>query len=271
MTLLRRHGYLPDRPKVPGERPDWGFDQLKAFRELKTTPGPTDLRHLVVDVLDQGALGSCVANAGFQALRMTHRRAGIPAPLLGSRLLGYLVARAYIDTTAIDSGSHIRDFFRGLNKYGFLPETEYPYDVARFADRPNEAIMRRAYDQKDKGDTQYVRISSSGAEKVGDICQALDNGYPVVFGFQVPRAFAEYDRGFCVWDAPASSDEIVGGHALCLVGHGIAGRPDSVTAVGSWGPRAHDDGYHHFTFDFAERFQDVWVVSKAPYYSEVKR
>lgn len=60
---------------------------------------------------------------------------------------------------------------------------------------------------------------------------------------------------------------------MCLVGHGIAqGRTDTVTAVGSWGTKAHDHGYHHFSFDYVEAlFRDIWVVVSAPYYSGVSK
>jgi hypothetical protein len=263
--VIQHHlGYLPDPHLPPGSKPDWSYDTLRATKQLSRTPGPTDLRPFVPDILNQAALGSCVVNAGFGAIRLRQAITGVEDLRLGARLLAYIQARAWIGQEKNDFGCHIRDFFRSIAKYGYLPELDYPfgYDIAKFATLPRnyEEVMRIAYDQKDKGDIVYTRIYDEGTAKVDRICEALDNGLPVVFGCDVTNDFCSF-TGFKVFDPPTANEGIAGGHAMYAVGHGIAdGRQDSLTAAGSWSEEAHDHGYHHFSFDYVQRFTDCWVV-----------
>ncbi|MBX4215371.1 hypothetical protein KW797_00250, partial [Candidatus Parcubacteria bacterium] len=186
---------------------------------------------------------------------------------LASRLWGYYAARSFEDAVLQDDGCYIRDFFRAINAFGFLPEDRYPYNPEAFADHPPPTAMRRAFDQRAKGDAAYWRISSTDPDRLALMRIALAAGLPVVFGTDVSFDFASFS-GFRVFDPP-NTDDIAGGHAMTLAGFGWIGGQDTFTAVGSWGVSAHDAGYHHFSLFYAEQFSDIWVVEKAPSYSEV--
>ena len=76
--MTRALGYKRD----PHSSADLAFAISGYAAEL---PKSADLSDLVPNVLDQGQLGSCVANAGMQAIRMSQIREGAKNPPLGSR------------------------------------------------------------------------------------------------------------------------------------------------------------------------------------------
>ena len=221
--------------------PDGGPRDRDANHHLGARPVPTtsDLTQLFGPALDQGPLGSCVANAIADAVRAVQVRLGAdPAETeLASRLAIYWVARAYVHEQAIDAGSFIHLAFAGLNIFGFAPESAWPYLIENFARQPPLGAMAKAFDQRDadRPDVDYRRILSSGGHLVDDIKRALGSGYPVVFGVDVSRAFLDGELGPTgIAQTPGSGDEIVGGHAMLLAGLDRG----SALARTSWG-----DGY----------------------------
>ena len=239
-------------------------------------PTATDLRHLVVEILDQGQLGSCVANAGMQAIRMAHRAQTIADPTvppLGSRLFGYYWARAFSGDVNRDEGTHLRDFFRGIAKYGFCPEAFWPYsDVrgvnARFCRLPGGNALRMAYDQHG-GDFGYARIyDDTPAGRLTAIRQAVAAGYAVVFGTLVSETFCIGVGSVAVRAPTQKSDVIAGGHALTIVGYGADG---TFTVANSWGPAWGVDGYCYFAPEYVswEKSQDFWIVKNPPRFTAV--
>lgn len=253
-------GWLRDKPKAPGEPPDHDAGPLLASAPI---PASHSNRRLIVDVLDQGQLGSCVANAIMQAVRASHVAQGVMAPRLGSRLYGYWCSRAYEHQTGVDSGTYLRDFFRGLNKFGFCPEVAWPYDVSRFADMPPAAAFRAAFDQHSP--TVYKSIANGSYQRIDPIKRAVAAGYLVCFGTLVSEAFV----GKPLPSAPLPPPEgqpIAGGHALCVVGYD----GDTFDVLNSWGDHWGESGYCRFSADYMAwgQTQDLWIVATAPEYSE---
>lgn len=253
-------GWLRDIPKAPGDKPD--HDAAPLLSSLPIPPSASN-RELVVDVLDQGALGSCVANSILQAVRGSQVRQGAVAPKLGSRLFGYWVSRAYHHATDVDDGTYLRTFFQGLNQFGFCPESVYPYDVARYAAMPPSAAFRAGFDQH--APTVYKRIQSANAARVADIKRALAAGYLVTFGTLVSEDFARNQLGDAPLSAPIGKT-IAGGHALCAVGYD----GDDFEVVNSWSEDWGARGYCTMAADYLTWAEttDLWIVQEAPAYSE---
>lgn len=254
-------GWLPDRPKGPGETPDHDAGPLLAGAPI---PPSHSNRRLIVDVLDQGQLGSCVANAIMQAVRASHVAQGVMAPRLGSRLYGYWCSRAFEHATANDTGTYLRDFFRALNKFGFCPESKWPYDVSRFADLPPAAAFRAAFDQRSP--TVYKSIVNGGSQRIDPIKRALAAGYLVTFGTLVSEAFVRDPLPSAPLAPPAAGEAIAGGHALCVVGYD----GDAFEVLNSWGDGWGEGGYCRFSADYMAwgQTEDLWLVAQAPGYSE---
>jgi C1A family cysteine protease len=253
-------GYRPDPPKARHEKPDLVAEPM--LRAAPPPPSSASIRHFVVDVLDQGGIGSCVSQSILQAVRCSHRRQGVENPVLGSRLFGYYLSRAYHHQTGEDSGTFLRLFFQALTKFGFCPETLWPYsdDSERFKRMPPSAAFRAAFDQANP--TTYRRITGEGATRLDQIKRAIAAGYPVCFGTNV-------DNDFCnnrlVEPLQPPRANIAGGHALLVVGY----ENDFFEVVNSWSSSWGDEGYCRFSLDYMSdpSTRDLWIVEHSPKYS----
>jgi hypothetical protein len=263
--MSRVTGYLPDGHSAA----DWNHATLLAQKPPKyprIDPGQNlEMLKLVPEILDQGPIGSCVANAALSAVRLKNIVDGVEVPELGSRLLTYYLIRGYIGTEGEDSGGHCRDAFRALNKYGFCRESDYPYEPERFAAPPPAHLFRRAYDQRDPA--RYWRISSHGGQRVAELKAAIDAGNPIVTGAMVGQAFLDWD-GTIGMACPMSVGPAAGGHAFFAAGYTDIG----LICVNSWGRNWGDLGRFTIAWDSPElgdvdKLLDVWVVERAPMFS----
>lgn len=261
-------GWKKDPPKAPNETPD-----RLARRRLGLAPPPpsASCRHLIVDILDQGQLGSCVANAGMQALRASQVRQGAVNPPLGSRLFGYYLARAYDHDTANDDGTFARNFFQAVTKFGFPPETAWPYSDdsgpgSRFRQMPPIEAFREAIDQSAKmAVPSYERIDTTGAERILDVKRAIAAGHLVCFGTTVSTAFCNGDLGTGPIKPPIGLPA-AGGHEMVFAEYD----PDGVGVVNSWSKDFGDGGWVRFSWDYVawEATDDLWIVTTAPEFSD---
>src|SRR2546428_10364035 len=93
---IRRYGWIPD---VPDQR-----DHLYSAppQPLKALPSSTDLRRKCPPVYNQGALGSCTANAIARAVEFDRMKQKL-SDFVPSRLFIYYDERLIVGTVAIDS------------------------------------------------------------------------------------------------------------------------------------------------------------------------
>jgi C1A family cysteine protease len=259
MAMRRGFGWLPDLPKRSEGRADWHFgEQLARAPARQQLPAAHSNRRLIVDVLDQGDLGACVACAGFQAIRMAEVRQGAKAPRLGARLFNYYLARAAHGMAGFDAGAQLRTFFWTLNRYGFLYEDEYPfgYDIRRFAEKPPVVSYTRASDRKSP--TRYWGILE-GPERISQIKRAISLGYGVTFGVQVDDAFADWKT-----DPTKPLDPPIGGvtygHAMLVEGYD----GDAFTVLNSWGEEYGACGRCLLSADYLNSAHSIWVVENVP-------
>jgi C1A family cysteine protease len=256
---MRKFGWIPDsEDKKPK---DWNAALLL---ERAVRPPSASLRNLIPTILDQASLGSCVTNAGAQAVRAALIRAGNPHALLLSRLFAYYYARAISPgNTSVDSGTHLRCFFDVVRKLGYCPEAFWPYDTTQFARMPSKEAFRQAIDQKVS--IGYYRIDSVGQRRIDDICTAVANGYVVIFGTTVGSNFVSYTPGAPALEPPADT---LGGHALGVVGYKPGPKPGSVDfdIVNSWGPEYGDGGYCAMSDAYLawDATSDLWIVESGP-------
>lgn len=253
--LTRGRGWLPDPPD-PRD-----LDAAEALRGVIVPPAASLLEH--VKILDQGALGSCTANAVAQAVRISHRRQGIAEPAFLSRLALYWLSRAHHGSTQEDSGTFLRTAFSAMSKLGFCPESTWPYDDGpeTFKRMPSFAALHASHDQKSP--TVYRRISGSGMGRVQEIKAAVAAGFAVVFGTEVEEYFLENDLPPGPMRPPAAPTLL--GHAMTVVGY--AG--DVFDIANSWGEDFGDRGlcYFHASYLESPLTRDVWIVESAPTYS----
>ena len=250
-------GWIPD---APDDR-DWN-----ATRKLGLPPAPesgTCACHVHAP-LDQEHLGACTWHALAQLLWSSHVRQGVPDPELVSILAGYYLTRAWSGEEKFDSGCSIRSAVRVLNKFGFCPESAWPYDVTKFAEMPPTSAFMAAHDMR--GDrspaAEYYRIYEEGSQRLDAVRRCVAAGIPVAFGTQVSREFVA-DGGGKVWLPPDPSD-VAGGHAIVVVAY--SGSLFSV--LSSWGAGWGTDGrclMDEAYITWGET-RDFWVVRHAPPY-----
>lgn len=252
--MIRKLGYLPDKPDTRD------FDAEEKLGAAVPPPS-ADLTPYVVDVLDQGPLNSCVANAILQAVRMSHSRQGVVNPPLGSRLFGYYLSRAVDHSTMVDEGTYLRSFFSALAKFGFCPEAAFPYDTGgdAYKVKPPADAFRLAYDQRSP--TSYHRITSNGYQRITDIKRAIAAGYAVCFGTDVSESFCRNELGSTPL-VPPTAEPIAGGHAMALVGY----NGDAFNDLNSWGINWGAGGYCTLSADYLvwDRTRDLWIVEAVP-------
>ena len=214
-----------------------------------------DLRPLCPPVYDQGQLGSCTANAIAGAVQFDRLKQKFVPDFIPSRLFIYYNERVIEHSVASDSGAQIRDGIKSIAAQGDCPETEWPYDIAKFKIRPdphcyNLALKYRA--------VLYQRV----AQSLSQLKTCLASGYPFMFGFTVYESFEGADVAASGHAAmPKPGESVVGGHAVCCVGYDDANQWFIVR--NSWGASWGMDGY--FTLPYAyltddNLANDFWTV-----------
>jgi C1A family cysteine protease len=240
--MMRKHGlgYLPDL----GDPRDYAYKRV-----LKATQRPksVDLRPKMPPVWDQGQLGSCTAFALTGAVAFLHG-------FTGSQLWLYYKERVLEHTTRQDAGAMIRDGIKVLAKTGLPPEAAWPYQPAKFAKRPSAAANKAA---KQELIGEYRRLNG-----VNDYLDCLASGSPFVVGISVFESF-ESDAVAANGEVPmpASSEQMLGGHAICVCGY----RPDGSFIVrNSWGKDWGAAGYFFLPNAYlasADLATDAWAIT----------
>ena len=240
-------GWVPDLP----DHRDKLYSSIAA--PPKKLPSKVDLRAGCSPVEDQGALGSCTANALVGNLEFLEKKAGHTVTDL-SRLFIYYNERAMEGTINEDAGAAIRDGIKSLVKLGVCNEKNWQYIITKFQQKPSAACYKQASDHQVNS---YHRILS-----LQEMQQCLAEGYPFVFGFTVYTAFesasvAKSGR----LNLPKPSEKVLGGHAVCAVGYDDSTK--RVLVRNSWGADWGKGGY--FTMPYAyisdnNLADDFWTI-----------
>ncbi len=260
-------GYFPDDADERDREYALGVEHLPV-----AAPEQVDLRDLFGEPYNQNGHNSCITQAVAKGVRVAHIQDGHPDPpdlcrfLLWAQLRGELLLDQNV-------GSQIRKAFKKMNADGFCQEIHWPHDHdtgpdARFRMKPSRDARRMAYDQREKGaNTVYRRIYEGGYDRIDKIKAANANGMLVVFGTNVDRDFTGNRFDPTLPLMPPTTD-IAGGHAMAIVGY----LPGDIFIIGnSYSRRWGDEGFCLFSADYLVNIQtrDIWVVEKAPWYSEL--
>jgi C1A family cysteine protease len=245
----RCYGWMPD---VPDQR-----DHLYAAPVVYVAklPARADLRPLFPPVYDQGQLGSCTANAIGAAIQFERRKQKLKPDFPPSRLFVYYNERVMENTVSSDAGAQIRDGIKSVAKQGDCPEKDWPYVVAKFADKPAATCFKNAIKYKA---VSYQRVPQILNQMKG----CLASGYPFVFGFSV---YTEFENDTVaktgVLNMPRSKEKLLGGHAVIAVGYDD--RTQRFIVRNSWGSKWGNKGY--FTMPYAyltdsNLADDFWTI-----------
>lgn len=213
-------------------------------------------------VYDQGALGSCTANAIAAAIEYDLMRQKL-AVFTPSRLFIYFNERSIEGTASQDSGAAIRDGVKTINSIGVCPETEWPYDIQKFADKPGPQCYSDALKVKS---VNYESVNQDAAA----IKLVLTEGIPVVMGFTVYGSFESAAVAATgVVPMPSANEDCLGGHAVLICGANDASiavngiPPGHFLVRNSWGAGWGAGGYFFAPFEYflnENLASDFWAI-----------
>lgn len=257
--------YLGRKPDSPDPR-DYRYSMVHGPMGSTSIPTSVDLRSKLPPAYDQGRLGSCGPNAGSALMAFLY-----PEVTTFSRLQIYYDCRVIEGNVSTDSGVETRDVLKTLCEQGAAPETEWPYDIAKFTEEPPSGAEQDA--------SKYKLSSYSRLIAEGDFLSCLANGFPFLLGIECYESIdgnALANTG--VMPMPNASEKLVGGHDILVVGYDTAfkSNPDFVksgvnpdwvsdTALlirNSWGPNWGIQGHFWMPIPYASNPStggDAWT------------
>lgn len=225
---------------------------IKSIKVQQLLPKGIDLRFKFPPVFDQGNLGSCTANALCGIIAYNNPK------LIGSRLFLYYNERKLENDIPDDSGALISDGIKCLLTYGICLETEWSYNISKFAVKPpqicyNTALKHRAI-TVEHINNNFISMKN-----------ALVNKWPFVVGILVYESFETIAvaRTGIVPMPNTLKEQLLGGHAVVCVGYDD--NKDYWIMRNSWGKAWGDNGYFYLPYPYlldCNLTSDLWTISK---------
>ncbi len=241
------YGWIPD---IPDQR-DYLYGAVRKIPQ--TLPAKIDLRSKCPPVEDQGALGSCTANALVGALEFLMIKDKVVFTDM-SRLFIYYNERVIEHSIKTDSGAMLRDGIKTLVKQGACTEKKWPYIISKFAIKPSTACYSEALNYQILA---YARINT-----VDEMRACLAEGFPFVFGFAVYESFESQNVAKTgIVNMPKKNESMLGGHAVLAVGYDD--KTKRFIVRNSWGTDWGKKGYFTMPYDYlADRnlSDDFWTI-----------
>ena len=253
---LKRFGYIPDLP----DKRDLYYDHMQLAGPKRgpiSLPVTVDLRSsgFMPPIQDQSELGSCVWHSTPAMVDFVRKKQGLDF-LFPARLAGYYMTRAIEGTADSDSGCMIRDAMLVLVADGAAPETDWAYDISKFAIKPPPNVYHDAHQHLT---LKYLRC----LQVLYGLKKCLADGYPFVFGFTVYDSFMSeaVARTGVVPMPDFDKESVQGGHAVLAVGY------DDVSSRfivrNSWGTGWGQSGYFTFPYEYMldeDLTEDIWTI-----------
>jgi C1A family cysteine protease len=259
-SVIQVHDVHPDRDEEVGinmskfnlnyvfQPPDMRDIKYKSLLgaevDPESLPKSVDLREEWGEVLNQGSLGSCVANSVAGCIRFARKKMGMTV-YNPSRLHIYYYGRKIEDFPLDeDTGLYIRSGYKSVAKYSVCSEKNWPYKEDMFAQEPSEyaraaARQHRAFD--------YLSLD---AEPVV-LKKCLADGFPISFGFTVFESFMSASTARTgVVTMPDRRERSLGGHAMSIVGYDDD--KQHYIVANSWSSDWGDKGFCYFPYGYLD-------------------
>lgn len=207
------------------------------------------------DILNQGALGSCVSNEISNALKycLIKEKKTIIQP---SRLFIYYFGRVIQGSPEDqDTGLSIRNGIQAVAKYGACDEIIWPYDITQFKVKPNDLAIQQANTTIPL--FKYVSIENS----LDHLKSAIHQGHPIVFGMNVYESFEYADT----WKSgnvpmPKETEKCLGGH--CVAAYGWIDETQCFLMMNSWGTSYGIQGWFYLPYAYVQTYAwDFWQIT----------
>ena len=225
--------------------------RLRSLPPSNNLSSHVDLRERFPPPYDQGKLGSCTANAlcGLYAFHSPD--------VLGSRLFLYYNERKLENDIPDDHGALLSDGIKVLEQYGLCEEKDWPYDVAKFSEKPSDDCYRKAL-------AHHVISAHNIANTLEEMRRSLQLGQPFVVGIMLFQSFESMEVAKTgMVPMPSQGEAFLGGHAVVCVGYDDERRVWAMR--NSWGDQWGDRGYFYLPYDYLDNPQlssDLWCITK---------
>lgn len=195
---------------------------------------------ILPNILDQGNLGNCVANAFYYTVMSQTNKA-----INLSRLSLYAISRT-IDYTPLnqDNGTTIRSTCQSIAKYGVCKEEIYPYNIGNFINLPPLAVFQNS---KLFRTFTYSFVSQ---DLLSIKTCLMTNNAPIIFGIMVYSSFltTAVAKNGIVPMPNTKTDTFAGGHCMTIVGYNDA--TQMFTCANSWGTNWGNKGYCYLPYAY---------------------
>jgi C1A family cysteine protease len=201
-------------------------------------------------IYDQSTLGSCTANAFCAACNILQNIKYGKISFWPSRLFLYFHERLLEDpnhnvSDLTDSGADVVDGASYVKTFGICSETSWPYDITKYNDTPPSNCDQEALGNK-IGSYHTLPIDDN---LLTNIKQAITNKTPVLIAVSVYDSFESESVAVSgLVPIPQSSENLLGGHELCLVGYNDT--TQLFTVQNSWGSGWGKGGYAYFPYKY---------------------
>jgi hypothetical protein len=227
---------------------------LHDLRELKV-PAPIDWiddTAGVPPIENQLSLGACQSFQARNAMLLADWLATKTLPGFDlSKLFIYWNDRAIEDggQMDVDTGGTIGNTLLGIEQNGVAEESFWPYDVTQLGTKPPDLAFANALTHK--YDLKAVPLAITFEA----ICDALQDGSPIIGGFSVPPSFEACGPTGQLPDPTGESS--LGGHAFSVC---QAKRSDQwMDDPNSWGAGWGKGGHGFMPASYIGRVMELWT------------
>jgi len=257
--MNRTYGWI--KQKLDKRDVKYSIENLLPIKTVYLNP---DSGYLLPPIWDQLALGACTS-FGWAFLVMfdllNKKFQEIPASGYSpSQLFIYWFERVLRGTTGQDSGAEIRDGAKAINQHGCCSSALWPYNVNTFTTPPSPNMLSNALNYVS---VQYKSLDNTNKQQIVD---ALQRGFPVVFGTSVYESFEsqEVASSGIVPYPDVNNEKYLGGHCMAIVGyHEGIGDDDTFIVRNSWGTDWGKGGYCRIPTRYlcdADLASDFWIL-----------
>ena len=245
--------YLANAALSTADSRDYWFSPI-----VTGNPPPEEVDQMpdVVAVLDQGAIGSCVAHGIVEEVDSIKKANGIIEQ--SSPLLTYYDARDKEGRIG-QEGCSLRNGLASARKTGVALLTDYPYDISMVDQRPPQSVYDAAALRKiERYETLYYR-PWHGSEYLDLFMRCLAEGLSIITVMPVTREYTKLAGPWQQHDfANYARGEFIGYHCQKLIGYDR--RCQRGLMQGSWGPNVGDGGFMGIPFKYFDDIVEARIV-----------